>query len=74
MRDQLLPATTANTPPQPVPNLTFVGAHAAVALPQGLEATLGVRNLTDVRLSERSPLFTHAEAPRTWTLGLRGRW
>lgn len=73
-RDQLLPATTANTPPQPVPNLTFVGAHATVALPQGLEAMLGVRNLTDVRLSERSPLFTHAEAPRTWTLGLRGRW
>ncbi|MCW5657191.1 MAG: TonB-dependent receptor [Burkholderiaceae bacterium] len=72
--DQLLPATTPNTPPQPVPGLTFVGAHVTVALPAGLEATLGVRNLTDVRLSEKSPLYTHAEAPRTWHVGLRGRW
>lgn len=72
--DQLLPASTPNTPPQPVPGLTFVATHVAVALPQGLEATLGVRNLTDVRLSEKSPLYTHAEAPRTWHIGLRGRW
>ena len=74
MRDQLLPAATLNAPPQPVPNLTFVGAQAAVMLPRGLEATFAVRNLTDVRLSELSPLYTHAEAPRTWSIGLRGRW
>jgi len=73
-RDQLLPATTPNTPPQPVPNLTLVGTQAAVMLPQGLEGILGVRNLTDVRLSELSPLYTYAEAPRTWYIGLRRRW
>jgi outer membrane receptor for ferrienterochelin and colicins len=73
-RDQLLPAVTPNTPAQPVPSLTFVGAHATVALPQGLEATLGARNLTDLRPASKSPLYTHAEAPRIWYLGLRGRW
>ncbi len=72
--DLLLPAGTPNTPPQPVPDLTFVGAYTTVMLPHGFEATLGVRNLTDVRLSEKSPLYTYAEAPRTWYLALRGRW
>ncbi len=72
--DLLLPAATPNTPPQPVPDLTFVGAYSTVMLPQGFEATLGVRNLSNVRLSEKSPLYTYAEAPRTWYLALRGRW
>ena len=72
--DLLLPAATPNTPPQPVPDLTFVGAYSTVMLPQGFEATVGVRNLSNVRLSEKSPLYTYAEAPRTWYLALRGRW
>jgi hypothetical protein len=33
-----------------------------------------VRNLNDLRLAEKSPLFTQVEAPRTWRLALRGRW
>jgi outer membrane receptor for ferrienterochelin and colicins len=72
--DQLLPAGTPNTPAQPVPDLTMLGAQASVALPGGLEAALGVRNLTNVRLAEKSPLFTQVEAPRTWRLTLRGKW
>lgn len=72
--DQLLPATTANTPAQPVPDLTMLGANATVALPAGLEASFGVRNLTHLRLVDKSPLFTHAEAPRTWRIALRGNW
>ena len=43
-------------------------------LPQGLELALGVQNLGDVRLAEKSALFTHVEPPRTWRLTLRGRW
>ena len=61
--------------PEPnVPDLTTVSAFVSVGLPAGLEATLGVRNLTNLSLAEKSPLFTQVEAPRTWRLTLRGRW
>jgi hypothetical protein len=33
-----------------------------------------VDNLTDLRPADRSPLYTHAEPPRTWKLALTGRW
>jgi outer membrane receptor for ferrienterochelin and colicins len=54
--------------------VTLLGGHVTLGLPAGLEATLGVRNLDDLRLADKSPLFTQAEAPRTWRLTLRGRW
>jgi outer membrane receptor for ferrienterochelin and colicins len=72
--DQLLPAATVNAPAQPVPDLTLIGAFVGCNLPGGLEVTLGVRNLTNVRLAEKSPLFTYAEAPRSWRMTYRGRW
>ncbi len=72
--DQLLPAATPNTPAQPVPDVTMLGAQATVSLSPALEASLGVRNLSNVRLSEKSALFTQVEAPRTWRLTLRGKW
>jgi len=72
--DQLLPAATANTAAQPVPDLTMLGANVSVGLAAGFDASLGVRNLTNLRLAEKSPLFTQVEAPRTWRLSLRGRW
>ena len=72
--DQLLPSTTVGAPAQRVPDLTLLGAHVTCELESGLEASLGVQNLTNVILGEKSPLFTHAEAPRTWRLTLRGRW
>jgi outer membrane receptor for ferrienterochelin and colicins len=72
--DQLLPSATAGAPPQPAPAVTLVGAWLIRELPAGLELTLGVDNLTDVRLAELSPLFPQAEPPRTWRVALRGRW
>ncbi len=72
--DQRLPAATPTTPPQAVPDLTRVAAHVTATLPQGLEASLGVSNLMNLSLAEKSPLFTQVEAPRTWRLTLRGRW
>lgn len=72
--DQLLPAATANTPAQAVPDVTMLGANVSVSLAAGLDASLGVRNLTNLRLAEKSPLFTQVEAPRTWRLSLRGKW
>jgi hypothetical protein len=50
------------------------GAYAGLALPYGLDLTLVVDNLSDVRMSDKSPLFTHVEPPRTVQLTLRGRW
>jgi outer membrane receptor for ferrienterochelin and colicins len=72
--DQWLPGTPPNTALQKVPDVVLLGGHVTVSLPSGLAATLGVRNLDDVRLAQKSALFTQAEAPRTWRLTLRGRW
>lgn len=71
---QILASTVVGQAPQPVPSLTRVGAQATWAFAGGLEASLGVDNLTRLDLAEKSPLFTYAEAPRTWRLALRGRW
>jgi outer membrane receptor for ferrienterochelin and colicins len=72
--EQLLPSTTVGAPAQSAPGTTMLGAHVTVALPSGLEGSLGVRNLNNLRLADKSPLFTQVEAPRTWRLALRGRW
>jgi outer membrane receptor for ferrienterochelin and colicins len=72
--EQLLPAPSVGAPAQPAGGFTQFGAYVALALPRGLDLTLVVDNLTDVRLSEQSPLFTHVEPPRTVQLTLRGRW
>jgi len=72
--DQLMPSPTAGAAAVPVPSITLVGAQVSHALPWGLRLALGVQNLGDVRLAERSPLFTHVEPPRTWRLTLRGSW
>ena len=72
--DQRLPALAAGAPSEPAPAVTLVGAHLSRTLPRGLELALGVQNLGDVQLAEKSALFTHVEPPRTWRLTLRGRW
>jgi outer membrane receptor for ferrienterochelin and colicins len=71
---QLLPATTVGAPSPTVPDVTLVGGHLAHAFTPQLEALLGVNNLGDMRLAEKSALFTQVEAPRTWRLSLRARW
>ena len=72
--NQVLPAATAGAPPVRVPDLALFGAHAAVALPHGLELSAGVNNLGNLRLADESPLFTQVEPPRTWRVALRGSW
>lgn len=71
---QLLPSLVAGQPAQPVPGVTLVSAQAGMALGHVLDLGLGVNNLGNVNLADRSPLYLHAEAPRTWRLTLRGRW
>ena len=70
----LLPAATTTAPPVAVPAVRQAGAHAAWRIDRHLELGLGVRNLGNVRLQDDSPLYTHAEAPRTWRVTLRGQW
>jgi outer membrane receptor for ferrienterochelin and colicins len=72
--EQLLAAAVAGQPPQAVPSLTTMAASVGRQLDRTLDLELGVSNLGDLSLAERSPLFTWAEAPRTWRLTLRGRW
>jgi outer membrane receptor for ferrienterochelin and colicins len=73
-RGQLLASSVPGQPPQPVPTLTLLGAQAQWQVTPIVELGLGVDNLTDTRLSDKSALFTYAEPPRTWRLALRARW
>jgi outer membrane receptor for ferrienterochelin and colicins len=68
---QLLPSgrTTAE-----VPDTTLVSAQVQRELSGGLRLGMGVTNLTNVNLADRSTLFTQAEAPRTWRVTLSQRW
>jgi len=71
---QLLAATVVGQPPQPVPALTLCNASIGWNFSPRLALDLGVTNLGNTQLAERSGLFTWAEAPRTWRLSLRGNW
>ena len=59
-------------PLQPLPGLTRVSAQVTRQRTPALSLSLGVDNLGNLRLADESPLFTWAEAPQTWRLGLRG--
>lgn len=72
--DQLIAPVTVGQPLQPLPDTTRVSAQVARRLAKGLELALGVDNLNQLELANESPLFTWAEAPRTWRLTLRGEW
>ena len=72
--DQRLASATVGAPSVAAPDVTLVSAHVSRTLPFGLELALGVDNLTDVRLAEKSVLFQQVEPPRTWRFALRGRW
>jgi outer membrane receptor for ferrienterochelin and colicins len=71
---QWMSAAAAGAPAQRAPALTLLGVHATRSLGKGVALTLGVDNLTDLRPAEKSALFTHAEAPRTWRIALRAAW
>jgi hypothetical protein len=51
-----------------------VSAYAGLDLGHVLDLSLGVHNLGQLDLAQKSPLFGYAEAPRTWRPTLRGRW
>lgn len=72
--DQLIAPTVVGQPMQPLPDLTRLAAQVAFNLARGLDLSFGVENLGNLQLSEKSPLFTWAEAPRTWRVALRGEW
>lgn len=72
--EQWLPSPTVGAPARPVSGFTLQGAHLTRSMPGGWDLTLGVRNLGNVRLGDRSPLFTQVEPPRTWRLALLGHW
>jgi outer membrane receptor for ferrienterochelin and colicins len=71
---QLLASTTPGQPLQPAPDLTRLSAHVSREVGNGLTLSAGVDNLGQLRLADESPLFTGAEAPRTWRIALRGQW
>lgn len=71
---QLLAPATAGQPLLAVPAVTLSSASLGRSLGPQLDLDLGVSNLGNTSLAERSPLFTWAEAPRTWRLSLRARW
>lgn len=73
-RGQLLATSVVGQPPQPVPTLTLLSAQAQWQVNPNLDLGMGVENLNDTRLSDKSALFTYAEQPRTWRLSLRARF
>lgn len=72
--DQLIAPVVVGQSLQPLPDTTRVSAQVARRLAKGLELALGVDNLNQLELANESPLFTWAEAPRTWRVTLRGEW
>lgn len=73
-RGLLLATTVVGQPPQPVPAFALVGAQLQWHLSPAFDAGVAVDNIGNVRLADKSPLFTYAETPRTWRISLRGRW
>jgi outer membrane receptor for ferrienterochelin and colicins len=72
--DQLIAPEVVGQAMNRLPDITRVSAQLSRALDRNLSLSLGVDNLGGVQLAEKSPLFTWAEAPRTWRLALRGQW
>jgi len=73
-RGQLLATSVVGQPPQPVPTLTLLSAQAQWLVTPNVDVGIGVENLNNTRLSDKSPLFTYAEPPRTGRLSLRARF
>ncbi len=72
--DQLIAPVVVGKPMQALPDLTRVSAQVSRELSKNLSLSLGVHNLGNLRLADESPLFTWAEAPRTWRVALRGQF
>ncbi|HPQ97717.1 MAG TPA: TonB-dependent receptor, partial [Thiolinea sp.] len=57
-----------------LPDYTLWHAAASRSLGKGLNLRVGINNLTDVRLENKSPDFRHEEYPRTVRVELSGRF
>ena len=73
-RNQLLASAVPGASYQAVPPLTRASVYSVRELGHGLELSAGIDNLTNLKLANKSPLFTWTEMPRTWRVALRGRW
>jgi outer membrane receptor for ferrienterochelin and colicins len=73
-RGLVLAGTVAGQPPLPVPAFARVGAHLVWHAAPTLDFGVAVDNVGNLRLADKSPLFTYAETPRTWRVSVRGRW
>ncbi len=71
---QWLAALAAGAPPQRGPDLAQLGLRLAWKPRADLVIALAVDNLTDLQPTEKSPLYLHAEPPRSAWLTLRSRW
>ncbi|MEH0167634.1 TonB-dependent receptor plug domain-containing protein [Roseateles microcysteis] len=72
--DQTIASPVVGQAPLPLPDLTQISAQLSRKLSRQLDLSLGVNNAGNTILAQKSPLFTWAEAPRTWRLSLRGQW
>lgn len=73
-RGLVLASAVVGQPPQPVPAFALVGAQLQWHVTPALDLGFAVDNIGNLRLADKSPLFTYAETPRTWRVSLRGRW
>jgi len=73
-RGLVLASGVVGQPPQPVPAFALVGAQLRWHVDPALDIGVMVDNIGNLRLADKSPLFTYAETPRTWRVSLRGRW
>lgn len=69
-----LASAVPGQPPQQGLSLRVLGAQAQWQVTPTLGLGVGVDNLSDERLCDKSPLFTYAEPPRTWRRALRVLW
>ena len=57
-----------------VPSYTLWNTSISKAMNKNLDLSLGIDNLTDIRLEDKSPAFLHEEYPRTVRLEVRGKF
>lgn len=68
---QVIANTALGQPALALPDITRAAAYAQWRVDTHWTLDAGVDNLTQVRLVDKSPLFTWAETPRTWRVALR---
>ncbi len=73
LADQIIASPTTGVMAA-APHYTLWNAGVRKAVNKHLEVGVGIENLTDVRLEEKSTVFRHEEYPRTLRLELKGNF